>query len=224
MKCSDAQIRLIERLYGELCPEDETPLREHLAGCRPCRQEMEALQQSHQALTALAQPDSSPDFGRLYRTEAQRSGRSRRRWRYLALAGSAAAVLILAVLAARLRVDWQPGRLIVTFDGRPPATKPFDTKVAEASAARLSRHEERLETLEEIARLLSAELSTSDVRQAAEVAEVAELRRQLAQSRADVNLLVRRMDARWRLADQSIRDLHYLTQFSPDSSRKGTLP
>ncbi len=221
MKCSDAQIRLIERLYGELCPEDETPLREHLAGCRSCRQEMEALQQSRRQLSVLSQPDSSPDFGRLYRTAADRAGRSRRRWRYLALASSAAAVLILALLAARLRVDWQPGRLIVSFDGRPPAAMPFDTKVAEASAARLSRHEERLKALEEIARLLSAELSTSDYRQAAEVAE---LRRQLARSQTDVELLARQTNARWQLADQNIRDLHYLTQLSPNSNSGGTLP
>ncbi|MHC4178606.1 MAG: anti-sigma factor family protein [Planctomycetota bacterium] len=221
MKCSDVQTRLVESLYGELAEEEQTSLREHLADCRSCRLEMAALERSRRQLAVLNQPDSSLDFGRLYRTAAQRAGRSRRRWRRLTIAASAAAVLLLVLLAARLRLDWQPGRLVVSFDGRPPATKPFDTKVAEASAARLSRHEERLEILEEIARLLSTELSTSDVRQAAALAE---LRRQLARSRSDVDLLARRMDARWQLTDQNFRDLHYLTQLSPNSNRGGSLP
>jgi anti-sigma factor RsiW len=221
MKCSDVQTRLVESLYGELHREEETLLREHLAGCPACRQEMETLEQSRRQLAVLAQPDFSPNFGLLYRTAAQRSGRSRRRWRRLAYAASGAAGLTVLLLATRLWLDWQPGRLIVSFEGRPPATKPFDTQLAEASAARLSRHEERLEALEEIARLLSTELSRSDYRQAAALAE---LRRQLARSQREIAEVTKQMNLRCNLAEENIRDLHYLTQLSPNSNRKGALP
>ena len=221
MKCSDVQTRLIESLYGELSEQEGTALREHLAGCPACQEEMEALEQSRRQLAALSQPDSSPDLGRLYRTAAQRSGHSRRRWRRLAIATSAAAVLLMALLATRLRLDWGAGQLVVSRAGRPPAPEVVDPKATEPSATRPNQYEERIEALEEIARLLSAELSTSDVRQAAEVAE---LHRQLARLQADVQQLARQTDVRWQVADQDIRDLHYLTQYSPDSNPKGTLP
>ena len=115
MKCADIKARLVESLYGELPGEDESHLREHLAGCDSCRQELEALEQSRRRLKALGQPEFPFDFGRLYRTAADRAGRGRRRWRLLAGASCAAAVLLLAVIAARLRLDWEPGRLLVNM-------------------------------------------------------------------------------------------------------------
>ena len=127
----------------------------------------------------------------------------------------------MALLATRLRLDWGAGQLVVSRAGRPPATEVVDPKATEASATRPNQYQERIEALEEIARLLSTELSRSDVRQAAEVAE---LHRQLARLQADVQQLARQTNARWQVADQDIRDLHYLTQFSPDSNPKGTLP
>ena len=221
MKCSDAQIRLIERLYGELADAEEIALREHLSGCRSCRQEMEALQQSRGQLSVLSQPDSSPDLGRLYRTAARRAGRSRRRWRLLAGTACTAAVLLLVLVTARLRLDWRPGQLVVSFGGRPPVIEVVDPKAAEPAAPLSSRHEERLAVLEEVARLLSTELSASDYRQ---TAALAELRRQLARSQTDTERLARQMNGRWRLAEENIRDLHYLTQLSPNSNGGGTLP
>ena len=220
MKCPDMRTRLIESLYGELCQEEETRVREHLAGCESCRQEMERLQRSRRQLAVLAQPDASLDFGRVYRTAAERAARGRRRWRLLAGAACAAAVLLLALVAGRLRLDWRPGQLVVSFGSKPPAALAVEPEETDRLLASLRRHEERLETLEEVARLLSSELGTSDYRQAAALAE---LRRQLARSQADIELLARQTNVRWHLAEQNIRDL-YLTQFSPDSNQKGSLP
>lgn len=221
MKCADAKARLIESLYGELPGEDESRLREHLAGCDSCRQEMEALEQSRRQLSAVRQPEFSVDLGRLYRTAAERARRGRRRWRLLAGASCAAAVLLLVVVAARLRLDWRPDRLVISWGGRPPADRPLEPKQPDHLPASLSRHEERLETLEDVAALLSAEVGRDDSRYAAALAE---LRRQLARSQRDIQLLARQTNVRWQLAEENIRDLYQLTQFSPDSNQKGAMP
>jgi hypothetical protein len=181
---------------------------------------MEQLEQCGRQLAVLREPDVSLNFGRLYRTAAERAGRSRRRWRHLAVATCVAAGLMLAVLASRLRVDWRPGRLAVSWNGDLPATAAVDPGADEASPAASALHEERIEALEEVARLLSAELAASDRRQAAALAE---LRPRLARSEMGMELLARQMSTRWRLAERDIRDL-YLTQFSPHSNQKGTIP
>ncbi len=220
MKCVDVQTHLLESLYGELRGEEEARLREHLGGCPDCRQEMEALRQTSRQLNVVPRPPASLDVGRLYRTAAERSGRSRRRWRRLAGTAAVAAVLLLAIAVARLRLEWQPGQLVVSFGGRPPAAEPIQPKGTDQLLASLNGHEKRLETLEEIAALLSAELGTSDSRH---TATQAELRRGLARSQAQIELLARQMNVRWRLAEQDIRDL-YLAQFSPNPNQKGAMP
>ncbi len=221
MKCDDVKARLIEGLYGELPREEEDRLQEHLAGCRACRQEMEALEQSRRQLDVLREPEVRLDLGRLYRGAADRGQQSRRRWRRLAVAASAATVLVAALAAARLRVEWRPGQLTVSWGAKPPVAEPVRPKAVPAPRPRRTQYEERLEGLEEVTRLLAAELTASDVRQAAAMAE---LRRRLARWQGDVEELTRQSNLRWRLAERNIHDLYLLAQFSPDTDQKGMIP
>lgn len=220
MKCSDVQTRLIESLYGELSPEAETRLREHLAGCDRCREELDNLKQTGRQLDALPGADRPLDMGRLYRTAANRSGRSRRRWRRLAWASSAAALLVAAFLATRLQFEWTPGRLVISSGSPPPAIRSADPKPADPPPVTPGRSAERLAVLEDLSRLLSVELLASDQRHAAAEAD---LRRRLDGSHRALRQLAGQMNARWHLAEQDIHDL-YLTQFNPDSIHEGAIP
>lgn len=223
MKCADVKAQLIESLYGELSDEQQACLREHLAGCQACRHEMAGLEQSHRLLNMLARPDVRVDLGRLYRTATDRSERSRRRWRRLAVAASAAAVLIVALAGARLRLHWGPEQLVVSWGQRPAAleaVQPKTTARSDPSPPPWSEYEDRIEALEDVASLLAAELRASDVRQAAATAD---FERRLARWQRSIEQSARQSNLRCRLAEQDIRDL-YLTQFSPDSSAKGAIP
>jgi hypothetical protein len=220
MNCDDVKLRLIESLYGELSPEDEARFREHLAGCDACRHEMAGLEQSRRQLERVEEPDVRVDLGRLYRTAADRGQRNRRRWRRVAMAASAAAVLMAALVGARLRFERRPGRLIVSWGARPTATQAVQPAPSDALPPLPGQYEERLAALEEVARLLSVELSRNDARHAAAMAE---LRGRLARSERGVEELTRRSHLRWRVAEENIRDL-YLAQLSPDSSVKGAVP
>ena len=223
MRCDEAKARLIDSLYGELRPGDEASLREHLAECDACRREMEGLQEGRQQLAGLPEPEVRLDAGRVYRAAAARSERGRRRWRRVAIAASAAAVLIAALVGARLRFEWAANQLVVSWgEGAtaPVQVDPESTAPNDPALPPGSEYEERIETLEEVARLLAAELRASDVRQAAATAD---LQRRLARWQRGMEEAARQSRLRWRLAEQDIQDL-YLTQFSADSSAKGAIP
>lgn len=225
MNCTEAKSRLIDSLYGELADRHGRPLQDHLAGCDSCRGELEALRQGHRRLGLLEGPQPPFDFSRLYRTAAQRGRRSRRRWRRLAMAACAAALLVMALAAGGLRIDWRPGEMVVSFDGKRPVAEPVGLQPAGPqpggpSPAALGRQEDRIEALEEVVRLLYKEIGAGDVRHAAARAE---LRRQLARFQGDIGALARQTNVRWRLTERDIRDL-YLTQFTPDSNQEGAIP
>ena len=50
MQCAHVQLRLVERLYGELDEVDRAAIDEHLASCAACRQHAAALQETAGAL------------------------------------------------------------------------------------------------------------------------------------------------------------------------------
>ena len=223
MKCDEAQARLIEHLYGELPLDEKAALRGHLAECDSCRHAMEALEQGRQQLERLTEPEVRLAPGHVYRAEAARSERGRRRWRRVAIVASAAAVLVAALAGARLRLQWGPDQLIVSWGqgpAAPEAVEPETTARSDPSPPRWSEYEDRIEALEEVASLLAAELRASDVRQAAATAD---FERRLARWQRGMEEAARQSNLRWRLAQQDIQAL-YLTQFSPDLSAKGAIP
>ncbi|MHC4400471.1 MAG: anti-sigma factor family protein [Planctomycetota bacterium] len=221
MKCDEAEALLIECSYQELPPEEEARLREHLAGCDACRRELDALERDRKRLAALAEPAVRVDLGRLYQAAADRGQRGRRRWRRAAVAASAAAAVMVALFAARVRLEWRPGQLSVSFGDPPPVAPTVKPEEHAPSPPPSDPYEKRIETLEEIAGLLSAELTESDARHAAEMAD---LGRRLARGQRDVAELTRQANLRWGVAEREFQELFHLTSFRRDSSQKGGIP
>ena len=221
MKCDDAKARLIEWLYGELPHEEETRLREHLADCDSCRQVEESVRQCSRELKTLKEPDVRLDFQRLHRTAADRWQRSRRRWRRLAVAACAAALLVAILAGARLRFDWRPGQLTIGWGNVPRATGSVKPKPIVPAPPLPNDHEERIEILEEVAGLLSAELSKTDQRHAAATAELC---RRLVRWQENMEQFTRNTDLRSQLAEKNVDDMYHLIQFNPDSSPEGAIP
>ena len=108
------------------------------------------------------------------------------------MAASAAAVLIAALAATRLEVEWRPGQVTVSWNGELRATEGPIPTASDASPPPWSQYEERIETLEEVARLLSAELTANDARHAAVVAELG----RLARWQRDIEAFARQSDQR----------------------------
>jgi hypothetical protein len=105
---------MIAALYGELPPHREEALMERLRSDETLRREWEELQEIHRVLRVAVRPA----------TQGDRAGRVLARLRSLvtpARAWAAAAALLLALLAAGLRVDRTPGGLVLHFGGAPPA-------------------------------------------------------------------------------------------------------
>ncbi len=62
MKCDTAQQNMIFAGYGELHDEQIDGLEEHLAGCKTCRDELEALRAMQQALALHPMQEPSPNL------------------------------------------------------------------------------------------------------------------------------------------------------------------
>lgn len=221
MKCDDAKTRLIEWLYGELSHEEETRLQEHLADCDSCRQEEESLRRCSRELKTLKEPNVRLDLQRLHRTAADRWEQSRHRWRRLAVAACAAMLLVAILASARLRFDWQPGQLTIGWGNVPRAAGSVKPKPVVSAPPLPNDHEKRIETLEEVAGLLSAELSRTDQRHDAAMAELC---RRLVRWQKSMERFTRRTDLRSQLAEKNVDDMYHLIHFNPDSSAEGAIP
>ncbi|MDR7402444.1 MAG: anti-sigma factor [Armatimonadota bacterium] len=101
--------RLVRQLSAyldrELPPDDEQEVREHLAGCDACQEELRRLQAVRAILRRLPEPRAPADLAAVW----GRRGRAGRRWpatARIALAAVAAAVIVLLALpAVRGRID-----------------------------------------------------------------------------------------------------------------------
>ena len=63
MACSSWSNDWIAHLYGELAPEQERALVDHLEGCAACRQTMDDLSASRQLLREYAPPVPGTPLG-----------------------------------------------------------------------------------------------------------------------------------------------------------------
>src|SRR5579859_6182208 len=95
MTCADYRDLLPLHLYGDLSDSDRENVDAHLAVCAACRAELAALERTRAALNSAPVPTTSVDLNWIYRNESERQRRAARRWRIAALAGLAAAVLVL---------------------------------------------------------------------------------------------------------------------------------
>lgn len=137
MTCEKVQAELPFLLYGELSFDEEEQMEQHLAGCAPCRQELESLRTLHTALDQAPEPVPAPllmDCRRELRLRIREEAvekRSRTLWQRLSgltaphwltpawgRALGATAMIAVGFLAARLTV---PGttRAEPTYDTIP---------------------------------------------------------------------------------------------------------
>ncbi len=93
-------------LDGELTAEDEQEVREHLARCEACRDELRQLQAVRSLLRRLPEPQAPEDLWGAVRSRTVRA-LPRRRWpaRAVLAVAAAAVVVLLALPAVRTRVD-----------------------------------------------------------------------------------------------------------------------
>ena len=121
MNCPEVRAALPEFVYGGSTPEMRAEVQHHLAGCPECRHEDAALRQVRQLLAAAPAPEVRVDASTVYRQAAERQGRRLRRWRRVAVAACAAAVLIGAVMGlSRLEIHVGASEMVVRW-GAPPA-------------------------------------------------------------------------------------------------------
>jgi hypothetical protein len=117
MRCEEAHIGIGSSLTGELAPEVEARLQEHLTGCAACRDEWERLSATWNGLASLRAPlpdsaamqrrfmtaldtfQSGADQARVHMLDAP--ARRPQRWRTVAWAGAVAAAWLLGVVIGR---------------------------------------------------------------------------------------------------------------------------
>jgi hypothetical protein len=223
MNCEQAKRHFIESVYGELDTRQRAPLEQHLASCEACRGKLTRLEQSRKLLDVLGEKPVRIEAEAVLERAGRRALHSSRRWRRGALATAAVAACLLAVMLSGLRVEWHATYLVVAWgnggedavvEPRPgEAGIPGTPKTAALQADPwpvIHDQGKRLESLDELVRLVVAELESAERRQGRALgtlqSQFAELHRQNA--------------LRWKLLDQDVRDLGatYLAAYRPPGS------
>ena len=209
MKCTDVRASLPLLIYGDLEPNEEATLRNHLAHCSACRREQEALAAVRRVLDTAPVPHVEVDLPQLYRTQAARQARSLRRWRRVALVAGAVAAVLLLTFGLRLEIRQEPGQIVVRWSDPPPHVGPaFQPDFSEP--LRPAGKPDLREDLLVLRELLDALHQDIDYRE------------QRFQDRLDllqrhVQALQAQADQRWNTTEQDVAALYLLT-------RKGEKP
>ena len=227
MQCQDVQNQLVNCLYGEITADRRDAVMAHVAGCAACGHIWRELQDGRRMLDQLGQPEEGPviDVERIFHTAANRAQRQRRGWKRLAAACATVAVVSLIVLGAGLRVEISPQQVLVAWgeraepvdDDAPPAEDRRIVELPDAAAVRADRAAaqerriaelaQRLQAVDELARLATAELLAVDNRHKRELARLqTALTRSERQTQAALTELRHQSDLRWKLT------IHELTQ------------
>ncbi len=164
MNCPEVRAALSEFIYGGLAVEMNSEIQRHLAGCPDCRHEDAAFRRVRGLLTAA--PDVRVDAAAVYRRAAELQARRLRRWRRVAVAACAAAVLLAALFGlSRLEIHVGASEMVVRWGAAPaapvappapPAPPPAADPPKEARPpaavddARIAAMEDRLHTLSEL--------------------------------------------------------------------------
>lgn len=226
MNCEEAKRHFIESVYGELDPRRPAGLEQHLASCAACRNKLGELKQSREWLDLLAEKPVHLDANAVLEQAAGRAVRRSRRWRLAAVAATGVAACLLAVMLSGVRVEWDRTHVVVAWGhggGRdalvqrrePGSGSSGSPAVAEADPwPALRQQGERLAALDELVRLVVAELKSAEGRQRSALGG---LRREFAELRAQDAL-------RWKLVDEDVRDLGatYLAAYRPAEATQGS--
>jgi hypothetical protein len=197
-------------LYGDLDAREAAEVRDHLAGCPPCRHELAALRQLRQALDGVPVPPIAVDLPRLYQQAAARQQRQARRWRRAALAVCGLAAALALVLLARVEIRCDHQQLVVRW-GAPVETAVAPTPQAPAtpvtapqSAPLPAGLQERLQLLDELVHALAADVQGRD----------AEQQRRIARLQVRLEELQAQAGRRLYETERQVRAL-YVAQFQP---------
>jgi hypothetical protein len=90
--------------------EDPTIVREHVAACAECQEELATLRRTLAEVDALEPPERGEDYGARVWRRLEPSLRPRRLFRIHHLVAAAAAVILIAFFAGRLSVDRSDAR------------------------------------------------------------------------------------------------------------------
>ncbi len=202
MKCTDVRASLPLLIYGDVPPEEETELRNHLAGCLVCRREQEALQGVRRLLDAAPAPAVEIDMPRLFQSVAARQARRLKRWRRVALAAGAVAAALLLVLGLRLQIRLESRQLIVRWgDPSPAAPAPVAPKTIVTAPALPADTEAELTVLRELIHALKQDADDRDQ----------QFQERLTRLEGHVQAIQQLADRRWNATEKNMDALYLLT-------------
>jgi hypothetical protein len=208
MNCEQARTGLPDLLYGHLKPEMAGELRQHLAECPACQNELATLQRLQRLLDDAPATKVQVDLPRLYVQAAERAQRRLKRWRRaaLALVGTAAALLLVFVLKLEIRV--QANQLVVRWNATPEVEvpAPAPSVAAKVGPAGSSISPEDLQLLKDLIHALAADVESRDGRQQQALARLAN----------QLDALQTRSQQRWTSTDRDVTAL-YTAFFKPRS-------
>lgn len=131
--CGRVRNELAAFVYGELAPDAHAALERHLEGCAACRDERDALEDTRRVLARWQTPAASEDPRALARSIAAQAAPAARpaprrarlvRWSALLSGAAAAALFVLSVLSAQVRLDQGRFELSFGLPGARPAPAP----------------------------------------------------------------------------------------------------
>jgi hypothetical protein len=207
MNCNDARAALPLLIYGEVGPQEQATLRDHLASCPACRREHQALADVRRLLDAAPAPKVAVDLPRLYQSLAARQARPLRHWRRAALVLGALAAGLLLLLGLRLEVRLGQGQLVVRWGEPPSVSAPVPPEPVVKSVPARPEIEAEVYVLRELIHALTQDVEGRDER----VGE------RLDRLQRHVQALQAQADQRWSTTEQDVAALYLLT-------RKGEKP
>jgi hypothetical protein len=202
MKCTDVRASLPLLIYGDVPPEEEAELRNHLAGCPVCRREHEAIQGVRRLLDAAPAPVLEVDVPRIFQSVAARQMRRLRRWRRIALAAGAVAAALLLVLGLRLQIRVEARQFVVRWGDPPPVVPaPVAPKTIETTPALYAETEAELTVLRELVHALKQDADDRDQ----------QFQERLDRLEGHVQAVQRLADRRWNATEKNMDALYLLT-------------
>jgi Putative zinc-finger len=211
--CAQTRESLADLLYGEVSPAETQAVQQHLAACPVCQAEYAGLRQVRAALDTAEPPASevAVDLTRIYREAAHRQAKRLRRWRRLAVAGLAAAAVLLVAFGLKLEVRLEQHQVVLRW-GTPPQVEPprVAPKPPERDRPAAERHAE-MQLVKDLIHLLADDVKTRDAQQ----------KEAMFALRERVEALRVLVDERYAATERDVSAL-YTAQFGP--REKGDRP
>jgi hypothetical protein len=192
MNCEEVQ----ELLHVAELPADAAAFAAHLQTCAACQRVRDDVQALAGRLNETTAPRVEVNLARLYREAEQQQVLRTQRWRRLAYAGLAAALLLGVLTLFEWRVE--QGQLVVRW-GRPgPDAQPAPAAVRPAATL---GNDEGVRLLAELVQLWKRDFDERDM----------DRQRELASLRAQLQIMQFEADQRWADAERNVKALYLLS-------------